>query len=142
MSESFAFLVACTRLYNPLCPSVGRSVTLCFFRRLWAVFTLLLLPNCLVGLFHHCPCQPARDLGSRVYGLVFLMPNCFSLNLNCPIVLPLYRRSLSPFPNSPLNDQNLIFVKMSGVHDIICACINPYQSSLIQSNIAVFLNQF
>ena len=24
-------LVACTRLYNPLCPSVGRSVTLCFF---------------------------------------------------------------------------------------------------------------
>ena len=25
------FLVACTRLYNPLCPSVGRSVTLSFF---------------------------------------------------------------------------------------------------------------
>ena len=31
----FSFLVACTRLYNPLCPSVGRSVgrlvTLYFF---------------------------------------------------------------------------------------------------------------
>ena len=31
---------------------------------------------------------------------------------------------------------------MSGVHDIICLCINPYQSSLIWSNIAVFFNQF
>jgi len=38
----------------------------------WAVLGLLLLPNCLVGLHHHCPCPPARDLGSRVSGLVFL----------------------------------------------------------------------
>ena len=29
------------------------------------------MPNCLAGLFHHCPCPPARDLGSRVSGLVF-----------------------------------------------------------------------
>ena len=47
------FLVACTRLYNSLCPSVCpsvcRSVTLSFFRRLGAVLGLHLLPNCLVG---------------------------------------------------------------------------------------------
>ena len=31
MNESTTFLVACTRLYTPLCPSVGRLVTLYFF---------------------------------------------------------------------------------------------------------------
>ena len=36
-----------------------------------AVLGLPLLPNCLVGQFHHCPYPPARDWGSRVYGLVF-----------------------------------------------------------------------
>ena len=25
-----------------------------------------------LGLFHHCPCPPARDLGIRVSGLVYL----------------------------------------------------------------------
>ena len=52
-----AFLVACTRLHNPLCrsvrPSVGWSVrglvTLGFSWRLQAVWGLLLLPNRLVG---------------------------------------------------------------------------------------------
>ena len=63
----YVFLVACTRLYNPLCPSVCRSVgrsvghTL-LFSRLRLVLELLLLPNSLVGLFLHCPCPPARDL--------------------------------------------------------------------------------
>ena len=69
------FLVACTRLYNPLCPSVGPSVcpsvgnTLLFWC-LRAFFILLLLPKCLVSLFYHCPCPPARNFGSRVSGLV------------------------------------------------------------------------
>ena len=51
--------------------SISRSVchTLIFWRFL-AVLSLLLRPNCLVGLFHHCPCPPARDLASRVSGLV------------------------------------------------------------------------
>ena len=66
----FDFLVACTRLYNPLCPSVClsvcRSVTLSFFWRLRAVWGLLLLPNRLVGQFHHCLCPPARDFGSCI----------------------------------------------------------------------------
>lgn len=44
------FLVACTGLYNPLCPSVCRS-RLAFLRR---------------------PCPPARDQGNRVSGLVFI----------------------------------------------------------------------
>ena len=61
------FLVTCTRLYNPFCRSVGRSVgpSVCrsvgntlLFWRLWAVLKLLLLPNSLVGLFLHCPCPP------------------------------------------------------------------------------------
>ena len=46
------FLVACTRLYNPLCPSVGwsvgRSVTLSFFSPFY------------------CSCPPARDFGSCI----------------------------------------------------------------------------
>ena len=66
--KSAIFLVACTRLYNPLCPSVGHNL---HFRRLWAVFGLQRLPNCLAGLFHRCPCPPARDLGSCVSSLVF-----------------------------------------------------------------------
>ena len=63
------FLVACTRLYNPLCPSVGPSVgpsignTLLFWQ-LQTVWGLQHLPNCLAGLFHHCPFPPARDLGN------------------------------------------------------------------------------
>ena len=51
-------------------PLVRRSVRVSFFRRLRAFFALLLLPNCSNSLFYHCPCPPARDFGSRVYGLV------------------------------------------------------------------------
>ena len=69
------FLVACTQLYNPLCPSVGRSVghvqvTPTFFWHLQVVWGLLLLPNHLIVKFHHSPCPPARDQGSWVSGLV------------------------------------------------------------------------
>ena len=75
LTNRCGFLVACTRLYNPLCPSVRRLVrqTLLFllFQRLWAVIALLHLPKCMASLFHHCPCPPTRDLGSRVSGLVF-----------------------------------------------------------------------
>ena len=31
------------------------------------------LPKCPKDLFHRCPCPPARDLGSRVSGLVILL---------------------------------------------------------------------
>ena len=52
--------------------SVGQSVgqlvgdTLLFWR-------FQLLPKFLVNLFYHRPCPPARDFGSRVYSLVFLL---------------------------------------------------------------------
>ena len=36
-------------------PSIGRSLTLCFFRRLWVVFKLLHLPKCLVSFFLSLP---------------------------------------------------------------------------------------
>ena len=76
------FLVACTQLYNLLCPSIRPSVcnTLLFWRLL-AVLGLLLLPYCLVGLFPQCPCPPARDYGCRVSGLVFNIIHLFSLRL-------------------------------------------------------------
>ena len=70
----YVFLVACRRLINLLCRSLpGRSVrnTLLFWR-FWASFALLLLPKCLVSLFYHCPCPPARDFGSHVSGIFFL----------------------------------------------------------------------
>ena len=66
----YEFYSRATRLYDPLCPSVGRSERVSFFQRLPVVFALLLLPNCLNSLFYHCPCPSARDFGSRVYGLV------------------------------------------------------------------------
>ena len=71
------FLVGCTRLYNPLCPSVGWSVgwsvTLYFF--LWFYFfDLTDLPKWSSDL-KYGPCPPARDWGSRVSGLVHLYAN-------------------------------------------------------------------
>ena len=67
------FLVACTRLYNPLCPSVGWlvgwSVTLYFFYDFISL-TSLLLPKWSNDL-QYGPCPPARDFGNRVSGLVF-----------------------------------------------------------------------
>ena len=67
------FLVACTRLYTPLCPSVGwlvgPSVTFYFFY-VFTFLTSLLLPKWSSDL-KYGPCPPARDFGSRVSGLVF-----------------------------------------------------------------------
>ena len=71
-----SFLVACTRLYNPLCPSVGRLVgwlvgrlvTLYFFYDFISL-TSLLLPKW-SGDLKYGPCPPARDFGSRVSSLV------------------------------------------------------------------------
>ena len=69
-------LVACTRLYTSLCPSVGRLVRwlvshtfLFFYFYFW---TSLLLPKWSSD-FKYGPCPPARDFGSRVSGLVPLM---------------------------------------------------------------------
>ena len=82
----FLFLVPCTTLQPTLsvCPSVGRLVcdTL-LFRRLQGVLGIQLLPNCLAGLFHHCPCPPARDLGSRVSGLVFSFAHLSNYSHSC-----------------------------------------------------------
>ena len=63
----FLFLVACTRLYNPLCLLVGRSVTLYSF--MFFSVTSLLLPKWSSDL-KYGPCPPARDFGSRVSCLV------------------------------------------------------------------------
>ena len=68
----------CTRLYNPLCLSVGRSVgrsvdwsvTLYFFYDFISL-TSLLLPKW-SGDLKNGPCPPARDFGRRVSGLVFI----------------------------------------------------------------------
>ena len=68
------FLVACncTRLYNPLCPSVGQSVhhTLLFWH-LRAVFAYFSYPTAWLIYFITAPAHPhaACDLGSRVPGL-------------------------------------------------------------------------
>ena len=76
--SSVAFSVACSRLYNPLCRSVGRSVGLSVAVSFFSVFDVLghLLQittpaQMLVSMFHDCPCPLARDFGSRVSGLVF-----------------------------------------------------------------------
>ena len=69
-----------------VCQSVGRSVcpsvTLSFFRRLRAVWWLLLPPNHLVCQFHHCPCPPARDFGccKRPCYVCFLSNVCFIID--------------------------------------------------------------
>ena len=55
-----------------VCRLVGWSISISFFWHLWAVFALLLLPNHLNNLFYNCPCPPAHDFGSSVYGLVLV----------------------------------------------------------------------
>ena len=67
------FLVACTRLYNPLCPPVGWSVRRSHFTFFYdfVSLTLLLLPKW-SGDLEYGPCPPARDFGSRVSGLGIL----------------------------------------------------------------------
>ena len=77
---SFFFLVAC---YANLWPamSVGRSVCRSVALSFFGVFGCLLqycsCPNAWVSMFHHCPCPPARDFGSRVSGLVFIHSTIF-----------------------------------------------------------------
>ena len=57
------FLVACTWLYNRLCPSVSWSFTYFFYD--FYSLTSLLLPKWSSDL-KYGPCPPARDFGSRV----------------------------------------------------------------------------
>ena len=58
-ARNLYFLVAC---YATMTRYVGwlvcRSVAVSFFRRLWAVFALLLLPNRLNNLFITAPAHP------------------------------------------------------------------------------------
>ena len=42
---------------------VGHPVTLCFFWQFQVIFTLLLLPECLVNLHHHSPLPTHTRLG-------------------------------------------------------------------------------
>ena len=65
-----------TRLYNPLCPSVGWS-HFTFFNDFISL-TSLLLPNW-SGDLKYGPCPPARDFGSRVSGLVLISYNHIKL---------------------------------------------------------------
>ena len=65
------FLVACMWLYKPLCPSVGRLVTLNFFYDFISL-TSLLLPKWSCDL-KYGPCPPAREFGSHVSGLVLFL---------------------------------------------------------------------
>ena len=52
-----------------------------FFRYLQAVFALLLLSKSIRTLVHHCSCPPARNLGSRVSGLVpYQLPSNILVN--------------------------------------------------------------
>ena len=77
---------------------VGLSVVLSFFS-VFGVFGRLLhccsCSNAWVSSlleFHHCPCLPARDFGSRVYGLVepgiwILVDDCSWKTVNAKILL-------------------------------------------------------
>ena len=93
---NLTFLVACTRLYNPLCPSARWSVGWSHFTFFYDFISLtsLLLPKWSCDL-KYGPCPPARGFGSRVSGLVFfLIPygrrcyvSCKSLNLK--VIIPM-----------------------------------------------------
>ena len=67
-----SFLVVCTWLYILLCPFVRRLVshTLLFYEFLF--WTSLLQPKWSSDL-KYGPCSPARNLGSRVSGLVLVV---------------------------------------------------------------------
>ena len=70
-SRVHASLLPALSICPSVCPLVCPSIKVVIFLCSWAVFAILLLPKCMVNLFYHCPCPPARDLGSRVSGLVF-----------------------------------------------------------------------
>ena len=106
VDQSDPFLVADTQLYKRLCLSVcwlvGLSVTiesksektrisapahpsatdgcvsgLVTFLEFLSVLSSLLLPKRPSDLLNHCPCQPTRKWGSRVYGLVLKTTTSF-----------------------------------------------------------------
>ena len=52
------FSVACTRLYNPLCPSVGRSDTICFFGIYWRFWGYCSCPTAWLVYFITAPANP------------------------------------------------------------------------------------
>ena len=80
----------CQSVSLSVCQSVGQSV--CWSAGLLAGKTLLFnvflqyrsCPNAWLAFFYHCPCPPARDFGSRVYGLVFFN---FDVALNVDVVV-------------------------------------------------------
>ena len=53
------FLVACTRLYNPLCPSVGWSVSRSYSFFLWFYFFDPTAPSLIASDLKYGPCPPA-----------------------------------------------------------------------------------
>ena len=69
ITKSTKLLVACTRLYNPLCPSVGWSHFTFFYD--FITLTSLLLPKW-SGDLKYGPFPPARNFDSRVLDLVFI----------------------------------------------------------------------
>ena len=89
------FLVACTRLYDPLCPSVCLSVgpsvrrsvghTL-LFRRYGRFLRYCSCPNAWVSLYHHCPCPPARDFGSCIRPCFIIFRFLYSNLILIPII--------------------------------------------------------
>ena len=63
------FLVACTRLYTPLCRSVGRLVG---WSVDWSVGNAFVFSAFFGQFSHHFSCPIARDWVCRAYGLVML----------------------------------------------------------------------
>ena len=98
---NYDFLVACTRLYNPLCPSVGQLVGRSVDRSHFTFFyyfislTSLLLPKG-SGDLKYGPCPPTRDFGSRVSGLVFVQASCEIANEVLQPHISWTNRNLSP----------------------------------------------
>ena len=101
LSYDFA-LTLVTLLYNLLCPSVGRSVSLVLLHDFISL-TSLLLPKWSIDL-KYGPCPPARDFGSRVCGLVELQAFF----------------ALRPFPNHPR-----LSCHVSGLVCFVLFCFYP-----------------
>ena len=65
-----AFLSVTRFFLNPRCPSVRRSEMLSRFS-VQGRFSRYCSYQRLICLVNHCPCPPASDLGSHVFGLVY-----------------------------------------------------------------------
>ena len=124
LSLVFCFLVACTRLYNPLCPLVGLLVGRLVLRSHFTFFydfitlTSLLLPKC-SGDLKYGRCPPTRNFSSHVSGLVlscvdslqfikvaFTSRRCkyskITEDAECSQVYAVYHHSISGFCNTIL----------------------------------------